>query len=722
MVGGCAMPRLRAAGYKYAALPDVVGQKSAQELEREELEATWKQKTADMWANAELEVPQAQARRVQQRERKASRAVTVPLPPRAGATSPTRERRKITTASPSRDGRRAATEKPPQGQQLEDRTNRAPSSGEGRPPPRDTVTAVQQQPSAAKGWKTKNTAMRTVLTEQVPSKTMKKKRMKKKLKKKKQAGDKRPASNDKTEEPTSQLMLHEISVGRLGSGGVGRLSIGRPSPVQEQSSGAEDVVSSDSDSDSEPESESESVGGGDCRERGAQGTGGQGPETQIVAPPRGFGDLERQFRTVEASLPVAEREVLADDLQNIARAISSMSLQQGTTDDSHVAVSGRADRAQRSVGDVQDNDGSSANHGIDESQQNWSESSDEDRDDVREFEPVQPRSESHWKLHTDVASGEQFEIHSITQEVRWVGAEADKSEPTIRAHTNAIHKGGPPSAANPLIISGRGRRRSSNNQMPPKPHTQHQRSLAARHPQHRQAERSLTRKTRKPPRSQNGLVRESAGAGEAKVLRRKKSQPHKSAVHDSGKWGGVETGEERQVRLKAEHRKEQEERRPVSAESEMNSSDDDYDDDDGYSDPDEKSPRSDDKEGYDSSSNSDSTSHKAAQGRDKRSKRPQAQQAASDRREKVSSHPIKEFDLREPGYRRAGRRRGSRDGIFETTMGFGDEPESLIALEEKWQVYPFRSLRFSLCAAVNHFRICLGSGGRFHLLWWNKID
>ena len=682
------MPRLRAAGYKYAALPDIVGQKSAQELEREELEATWKQKTAEMWANAELEVPRAQARRVQQRERNASRAVTVPLPPRAGATSPTRERRKITTASPSKDGRRAATETPPQGKQLEGRANQAPSSGEGRSPARDTVTAVQQQPTAVKVWKQTNTAARTVLTEQVPSKTMETMAVNK-LKKKKQAGAKRPASNDKTEEPTSQLMLHEISVGRLGSGGVGRLSNGRPSRVQEQPGGSEDVVNSDSEPDSEPESELDNIDGGDFRESGAQVAGGRRPETQIVAPSRRFSDLERQFRTVEASLPAAEREVLADDLRNIAGAISSMSLlQQSTTDDGHVAVSARAAQVQRPVGGVQDNDGCSANHGIDESQQSWSQSSDEDRDDVREYEPAQRRSESQWKLHTDVATGEQFEIHSITQEVRWLGAEADKSEPTVR-HTKAINKGGLPSARKPVNTS-RGRRRSSNTQMPTKP----QRILAARHSHHRQAERSLTRKTSKPPGSQTELVREGSGAGEAKALRRMKSHPHQSAAHDSGRGLVVATAQERKVRLKAERRKEQEVRRPVSAESELDSSDDD-DDDDGYSDPDRKSPRSVDKEGYDSGSSSDNSGRKAAQGRGNRSKRAQTRQVTNDRREKVSSRPVEEFDLREPGYRRAGRRRrSSRDGIFETTMGFGDEPESLIALEEKWQVYLFRSLRF----------------------------
>ena len=54
--GSDEMPRLRAAGYKYAALPELVGKKSEEELEREQLEQSWKQKTADLWANAEMEV------------------------------------------------------------------------------------------------------------------------------------------------------------------------------------------------------------------------------------------------------------------------------------------------------------------------------------------------------------------------------------------------------------------------------------------------------------------------------------------------------------------------------------------------------------------------------------------------------------------------------------------------------------------------------------------
>ena len=57
----------------------------------------------------------------------------------------------------------------------------------------------------------------------------------------------------------------------------------------------------------------------------------------------------------------------------------------------------------------------------------------------------------------------------------------------------------------------------------------------------------------------------------------------------------------------------------------------------------------------------------------------------TDGREKVSSRSIKEFDLSDPGGGRVGRRRGSDDGIFDTTMGFGDEPQGLAALEEQWQ-------------------------------------
>ena len=50
---------------------------------------------------------------------------------------------------------------------------------------------------------------------------------------------------------------------------------------------------------------------------------------------------------------------------------------------------------------------------------------------------------------------------------------------------------------------------------------------------------------------------------------------------------------------------------------------------------------------------------------------------------------MKDFDLRKPaGGSRAGRRRGSNDGIFGTTLGGDDEPEALVALEERWQVGP----------------------------------
>jgi hypothetical protein len=145
------MPRLRAAGYKYAALPDVAGQKSAEEREREQLEQTWKQKTADLWANAELEVPQAQARRLQQRERKANRALTVPLPPRAGATSPTRERRKVTTASPSRGAREEGAARA----QLEDRTNRAVRQQAATAPPPAGKAAAARKKKAARVAKKK---------------------------------------------------------------------------------------------------------------------------------------------------------------------------------------------------------------------------------------------------------------------------------------------------------------------------------------------------------------------------------------------------------------------------------------------------------------------------------------------------------------------------------------------------------------------------------------
>ncbi len=675
------MPRLRAAGYKYAALPDVVGQKSAQELERAELEATWKQKTADLWANAELEVPQAQARRVQQRERKASRAVTVPLPLRDGAT---RERRTVTTASPSRNDRRANAKQPPRGLQLlEDRTNRGPgdrSTG-------GAVTAAQQLPTAAKGWTAANHAERAAkATMEVSSKKGGKKKARKNVKKKTKKTNKTaptpklPASPDK---PTSQLLLHEVSVGRLGSGGLGRLSHGRSLPVQEQPDEAQFASSgSSTESESESSSESNSASGNDRRGDRAQGGGDSGADILNAAPPRGFRDLERQFRSVEASLPAAEREALADDLQNIAGVISSISLRQSTTNESHPEAAGRATQKQRQAGGVRDKSESSESSDSDDSQESWSEVPDDDQDDTRAYEPAQQRIESQWKLHTDFASGEQFEIHSITQEVRWLGADADDSSPTTRrGTTDAASKDGP-SPAGKLANASRRRGRSSSNQKKQRP----QRQLPARQTRHQQrggqAGRSLTRK----PCKSSGSERQSARPADVKMPRRKKAQAREVAVHDSGEWGGVETAEERQLRLKAERRKELERQRPVSAESEVDSwGDDDDDDDDGHSDSDLGGLRSDDEEIFESDSSTDSAGRTAPQGRGKRSKRAQVQQVPSDRREKVSSRPVKEFDLSEPGGGRAGRRRGSDDGIFDTTMGFGDEPEGLAALEEKWQ-------------------------------------
>ena len=209
------MPRLRAAGYKYTALPDVAAApKTAEQKAIDALEDDWRRKTADRWADAELEVDPRVAQQAVSGGRDL-RAATVPLPPRQlGTASPERARRQVATASPKRARRKKArspTKKrqgalSPQRAKLEDRTNVGAHQSPKRGSPRK-AKKKKKKGSRAKAKASKKQA----------------KAARKKARKEKRATASLVAMSEAEDEPAAPVMQEvSVSVGKLGGAGVGR--------------------------------------------------------------------------------------------------------------------------------------------------------------------------------------------------------------------------------------------------------------------------------------------------------------------------------------------------------------------------------------------------------------------------------------------------------------------------------------------------------------------
>ena len=359
--------------------------------------------------------------------------------------------------------------------QLEDRTNRAvrQQAAATAPPPAGKAAAARKK--AARTRK-KNTKVAQ--------------KKKKKKKKKKTAAAIAPdaqteAASEAVAELPPQIVLHEVSVGRLGSSGLGRRKQTRPSPVKEQPEEEEESSSESESSSSDSESSGSGSDGGSSSEDNGAGIGGGDSRLQQRED---YSDLQRQFLSVEASLPQAEREVLAADLENIAGTISDMSLKQTRTVDrpADAGVSGGRRRAEDDgvpkeghggAGGIASIDG--ADDGDESSQASWSGSEDEDDygdDDREELHAGRGRGgggggvggAGEWKLHTDAASGEQFQIHSVTQEVRWLGGDADGGD----SHSEELPR--------QRQRQRQQRRHSSRSSPPPNNHSKHKAASGSR--------------------------------------------------------------------------------------------------------------------------------------------------------------------------------------------------------------------------------------------------
>ena len=174
-------------------------------------------------------------------------------------------------------------------------------------------------------------------------------------------------------------------------------------------------------------------------------------------------------------------------------------------------------------------------------------------------------------------------------------------------------------------------------------------------------------------------------------------------MHDSGEWGGVETSQEKQQRVKRVVRDEQTRRRmpssdrtpALSGRRSQSRSPDDYESSGGESDysgssgSDGSSYYSDDGPGDDDDGSPQSQRSRERQSRSKRrsgrTKRRAASQTGSAESESASGRP--EFDLSAPsvgGLTVGGRSNFRKSVIFEGVAADEDEPEALIQLEEKW--------------------------------------
>ena len=294
------MPRLRAAGYKYTALPDVAAApKTAEQKAIDALEDDWRRKTADRWADAELEVDPRVAQQAVSGGRDL-RAATVPLPPRQlGTASPERARRQVATASPKRARRKKArspTKKrqgalSPQRAKLEDRTNVGAHQSPKRGSPRKAKKKKKGSRAKAKASKKQAKAAR------------------KKARKEKRATASLVAMSEAEDEPAAPVMQEvSVSVGKLGGAGVGRIHVDEDESSDESSSEEEDE-STDEEGESESEDEAEEE---------------QEEAAPAAASGAGYSELKQQFAEMEALLPVGEKARLQGDLRNIEGAIGQL--------------------------------------------------------------------------------------------------------------------------------------------------------------------------------------------------------------------------------------------------------------------------------------------------------------------------------------------------------------------------------------------------------------